>query len=247
MKESMKTAYVVAGMILMLNLIICFKLYNTPTHGHTEVVLSTSQYQSLLSQAKSTISAPVAPTSNVLSNAGIKKSSFHPIVQPTYTKTTYSSYSSAVKYASHLTGVSTHIIQRIIQAESTGDPNAMSSTGAVGLMQIIPCYGGRVGYLQYTKENITPTVRYLQNPRNNIIIGTSYFKYLLSQFKQYPSNIQTGLALASYNFGINNVQAALHHYFLHVNNWTTFSQMAKKYFPPVTQDYIRKIERPLAV
>lgn len=87
------------------------------------------------------------------------------------------------KTASHLQ-VDPQLVHAIIQVESDYDPKAVSSKGAMGLMQLIPSTAARFGV-----ENPF-------NPKQNIEGGVTYLKYLLGLF---GGNIP--LSLAAYNAG----------------------------------------------
>ncbi len=80
------------------------------------------------------------------------------------------------------------LVRAIIQVESDYDPNAVSSKGAMGLMQLIPATAERFG------------VSNPFNPRQNIEGGVNYLKYLLNLFK---GNVN--LSLAAYNAGEHSV------------------------------------------
>lgn len=85
--------------------------------------------------------------------------------------------------------VSPAFVLAVIGVESSGDPEAVSSVGATGLMQLIPDTAKRFG------------VREISDPRQNIAGGAAYLDWLLSEFKQDPL-----LALAGYNAGENAVR-----------------------------------------
>lgn len=89
------------------------------------------------------------------------------------------------------------LIFAIIKAESNFNRNIKSSSGAIGLMQLMESTAveraNKIGEEVSVKEA-------LYNPEKNIKIGTSYYAYLV---KRYNEN--TLLALAAYNAGIGNV------------------------------------------
>ncbi|MCP5152219.1 MAG: lytic transglycosylase domain-containing protein [Ectothiorhodospiraceae bacterium] len=79
------------------------------------------------------------------------------------------------------------LVHAVVQAESAYDPKAVSSKGAVGLMQLMPGTAQRYGV----------TDRY--NPSHNVYAGVRYLRDLLVQFQDVV------LALAAYNAGENAV------------------------------------------
>lgn len=85
-------------------------------------------------------------------------------------------------------GVDKALVKAVIHAESGYNPNAVSSKGAAGLMQLMP------GTAQDLK------VADSFNPSDNIRGGVRYLRFLLDTFKGDVS-----LALAAYNAGLKNV------------------------------------------
>jgi len=80
------------------------------------------------------------------------------------------------------------LVMAIIQAESRYDPQAVSHSGAQGLMQLMPGTAKAWG------------VSDSFNPKQNVEGGVRYFKWLLKLFKGDKK-----LALAAYNAGLENV------------------------------------------
>lgn len=85
-------------------------------------------------------------------------------------------------------GVSIHLIKAVIHAESGYNPNAVSSKGASGLMQLMPG----------TARSLKVADRF--NPRDNVEGGVKYLRFLLDTFHGDVS-----LALAAYNSGLGKV------------------------------------------
>jgi membrane-bound lytic murein transglycosylase C len=100
-------------------------------------------------------------------------------------------------------GIDPAIIMAIIHTESYFNPFARSPDGALGLMQLIPRFGGREAYAWIYKEHKTPSDEYLYNPEKNIELGTAYFHLLL---RRYFNDIKAAekrlyLAICAYNWG----------------------------------------------
>ena len=97
-------------------------------------------------------------------------------------------------YAAHITeasqrfGIPEHWIRAVLRAESAGDVRAISSAGAMGLMQVMPdTWAGlrarhRLGRDPY-------------QPRDNILAGTAYLREMWDRY----GNV--GAMLAAYNAG----------------------------------------------
>lgn len=79
--------------------------------------------------------------------------------------------------AAHHYGVDQRLIAAIINVESGGNPNVVSRSNAIGLMQIKASTAGREVY-QLRGRNGQPSKSELKNPANNIDIGTAYIQHL---------------------------------------------------------------------
>ena len=80
--------------------------------------------------------------------------------------------------------LSPQLVHSVIRVESNYNPNAVSSAGALGLMQLIPSTAKRFG------------VNHVFNPVENVEGGARYLRYLLDLYHN-----DYRLALAAYNAG----------------------------------------------
>lgn len=116
-----------------------------------------------------------------------------------FDKTEYpKKYADAVELASAEFGIPENLIYAIIKAESGFKADAISSAGAIGLMQVLPStFDGDIKpALGIDKYGETALFDYMINIRS----GAYYFSRLLKFCKD------TETALAMYNAGIGNVE-----------------------------------------
>lgn len=98
-------------------------------------------------------------------------------------------YTPLIQEAATKHGIDPKLVHAVIYAESAYDAKAISSAGAVGLMQLMPATAR-----QYGAKN-------RKDPKQNIFAGTRYLKYLLGLF-----NNDLELSVAAYNAGENAVK-----------------------------------------
>jgi soluble lytic murein transglycosylase-like protein len=121
--------------------------------------------------------------------------------------------SSAINLASEKYGIDKNLISAVIKQESSFNPNAKSSAGAEGLMQLMPSTAKSLG--------VTNSFDISQN----IDGGTKYLKSLIDNFDG-----DVKLALSAYNGGIGRMNK------LGVNTVSKISKMPKE-----TVNYVDKV------
>ncbi len=100
-------------------------------------------------------------------------------------------YSTMITAAARNLNLRPELLHAVVRAESSYDPRAISRSGAVGLMQLMPGTAQRYGVSE----------RGRWDPEQNLKAGASYLRDLLKVFK---SDLR--LALAAYNAGENAVK-----------------------------------------
>lgn len=108
--------------------------------------------------------------------------------------TTYSEY--VYKYSEE-NDIDPLLTFAIIKAESNFNPDAISNSSAIGLMQLVETTAKEIAEKDL---NMSFSKDILYNPEYNIKIGTTYYAKLI---KKYNGNM--GISLAAYNAGIGKV------------------------------------------
>ncbi|MGC8881328.1 MAG: transglycosylase SLT domain-containing protein [Bryobacteraceae bacterium] len=126
------------------------------------------------------------------------------------------------------------LVAALIRQESEFDPDAVSSAGAIGLMQVMPAAGRQLGR-RLKLGAVTP--RALRRPSVNVAIGTYYLSTLL---EQHQGKVEA--ALAAYNAGPTRVPVWL--------GWGEFREPAEftETIPfAQTRDYVQLVLRNLDI
>lgn len=121
---------------------------------------------------------------------GLEKKEFLPFLYPL-------GYQDIIKKVVETENVDAYLVTAMIREESRFDPLAISSAGAIGLMQIMPSTAQRL------KDSARIDLKNdleLYNVEKNILIGTNYLSSLIKRFKEIP------FALAAYDAGETALQ-----------------------------------------
>jgi soluble lytic murein transglycosylase-like protein len=98
-------------------------------------------------------------------------------------------YDPIIEHAAASQAIEANLLRAVIVVESGFNSRAVSARGAVGLMQLMPSTARRFGASD------------LYDPRQNIVAGASYLKFLINRFGH-----DLRLALAAYNAGEEAVE-----------------------------------------
>ena len=140
-------------------------------------------------------------------------------------------YSEYVYKYSNENDLDTLLSFAIIKAESNFDEKAVSTSQAMGLMQLLEKTAEEIAVEDMDMQNFKKDDLY--NPETNIKIGLKYFSKLLKEY-----NYNHNLALAAYNAGTGNVKKWIEQGIIK-NDGTDIENIPFK----ETNNYVRKINR----
>lgn len=106
-------------------------------------------------------------------------------------------YLKIVENVSERTEIEKEVILSMIKVESNFKEDAKSKKGAIGLMQVMPMTADWI----VKKKKIFEKNYDLYSYQDNILVGTTYFKYLKIK---YDGDLEK--MLAAYNAGTNRVK-----------------------------------------
>jgi membrane-bound lytic murein transglycosylase C len=103
--------------------------------------------------------------------------------------------------------LSKNLVYAIIKTESDFNQFAVSTVGAIGLMQIVPTSAGRDAYKYAKGVNKTPSKAYLFEAKNNIELGSAYLHIIKTQYFSGVVNpiSKEYCTISAYNTGSGNV------------------------------------------
>jgi len=119
------------------------------------------------------------------------------------------------------------LVLSVMREESTFDPDAKSSAGAIGLMQLIPQTAFRLD--SNLQLGITNTSQ-VCNIKNNIHLGTYYLSILIKEFGSYT------YALAAYNAGEEKVRK-----WIQKGNYKSIDEFIEDIPYAETRNYVKRV------
>lgn len=141
-------------------------------------------------------------------------------------------FSEYVSKYSEIYNIDENLIYALIKAESNFDPNAKSSKGAIGLMQLMEDTAKdviKVVDLEIDKDDISSL---LLDSNVNINLGTKYLATLIERYQSIE------LAIAAYNAGIGTVDNWIEKQIINEDGSNIENVPYKE-----TNNYVRKILR----
>jgi soluble lytic murein transglycosylase len=119
------------------------------------------------------------------------------------------------------------LVLSLMREESMFDPNARSTAGALGLMQLMPQTAFRLNrnlHLRITKAS------HIWDVKNNIHVGTFYLSTLIKEFGSYAP------ALAAYNAGEEKVRK-----WIQKGNYKSIDEFIEDIPYRETRNYVKKV------
>lgn len=108
-------------------------------------------------------------------------------------------YSDIIDEVSYSEGIAEHILYAVVYTESNFDAEAVSSAGAVGLMQLLP----DTAEWLCSREGVEYSDEMLTDPEFNVRYGAKYLMILYERYKNWDA------AHAAYHAGFSRVDGWL--------------------------------------
>ncbi|MEZ4528083.1 MAG: transglycosylase SLT domain-containing protein [Desulfobacterales bacterium] len=139
----------------------------------------------------------------------------------------------------------TRLMMAMIHAESHFNPLARSPDGALGLMQLIPHYGGKEAYAFVYGEDRIPEESYFFDPEKNIELGTAYYHLLKNRhFSDIPDQRKKRyIAVCAYNWGPGRLRSLVNAYPLQKMNAEKAFALLEGKIPQETAEYLNDVIR----
>lgn len=159
-------------------------------------------------------------------------------------------YQNIVSMYAKQYNVDEKLIYAIIKTESDFNQYAISKSGAIGLMQIMPNTAGADAYQAIYNKEGKPTQEYLFDAQNNIQMGVVYIDILKNRYLKNINNKTSHeyCVISAYNGGSGTVLKAFHSdrnkAFDEINKKTSnqvYSVLTTKVASQETREYLIKV------
>jgi len=136
------------------------------------------------------------------------------------------------------------LVLAVIHTESYFNPKAVSSSKAIGMMQIIPRYAGREAYRAIYGVDRLLSWEYLFIPEKNIELGTKYLSLLrYKHFQDVPGDLKNRyVSICSYNWGptVMRKKIVSRYPIAQMDDDEVFSLLQQK-TPEETRNYVKRV------
>lgn len=160
------------------------------------------------------------------------------------------SYGRNVVYSANKYRINSALIYAVIETESSFNPLAISPSNAFGLMQVMARTAGRDVMEKIYGKDVTPSKRYLLDPKNNIDAGTAYLSILRDNYLRgidHPLT-QEYCMIASYNGGAGQLLKSFHRdrkeALRRINRMTpaeVYRHILRRHPKEETRNYLKKV------
>lgn len=134
------------------------------------------------------------------------------------------------------------LVFAIIQSESFFNPAAVSSAGAIGLMQLMPETGGLQASSYVLDRQQVPTEEMLYDPRINIALGIGYMKWMTDNY--FGGSLDQGeiyQLVCSYNCGPGRVRRIMETSGVSVDSPDDVYAVLHENVPAETREYLDRV------
>lgn len=139
-------------------------------------------------------------------------------------------YRQSFEQAARGQDMSPYLLAAVARVESRFDPQAVSHTGALGVMQVEPATGSQVGHWPVPAAD-----SYLREPEPSVTIGARYLHLLEQQFGSLDA------ALAAYNGGSAAVES-----WIQTGVWRHGRPLSQIPYPE-TRLFVQKVLRDMSI
>ena len=165
---------------------------------------------------------------------------------PDHIRVRASKYVSLVKDNARRYQLPPQLIMAIIHTESYFNPLAVSSCGAIGLMQVIPEQAGREAYSFLFGKDTIVSQEYLYQSHANIKLGTAYLYLLKNQhFSDIGDSVKNRyVSICGYNWGPTAVRnKILKYHFINKLSRSGVYELLSTKTPRETRQYLQKVTK----